>query len=78
MLLDPTVNIFESTLFLEFLKISILIILFLYTIFALLIVRQADLMGKTLITPVSPLVKAIAIIHAGFAIAFLVLAFGIL
>lgn len=76
--LDPTVNIFESPLFLLFFKISILIILFFYTIFALMIVRQADLMSKTLITPVSPLVKAVAIIHAGFAIAFLVLAFGIL
>ncbi|TSC65719.1 MAG: Uncharacterized protein CEO21_351 [Microgenomates group bacterium Gr01-1014_80] len=63
---------------LDFVKIAILILLFFYAIFALLIVRQVDLMSKTLITPVSALVKAISIIHAGFAVGFLVLAFGLL
>ncbi|TSC66277.1 MAG: Uncharacterized protein CEO21_236, partial [Microgenomates group bacterium Gr01-1014_80] len=42
-----------------FIKIAILTILILYAIFALLIVRQVDLMSKTLITPVSQVVKAI-------------------
>jgi len=65
-------------LILDFIKIAVLIILFLYAVFALLIVRQVDLMSKTLITPVSPLVKAISIIHAGFAVGFFVLVFGIL
>ncbi len=59
-------------------RISITIIIFLYAIFALIIVRQVDLMSKTLITPVSPIVKAIAIVHAGFAVGFALLAFGIL
>ncbi len=59
-------------------KISILLILFFYAIFALLIVRQVDLMSRTLITPISPLIKAFSIIHAGFAIGFLVLIFGTL
>ena len=61
-----------------FIKIAILIILILYAIFALLIVRQVDLMSKTLITPVSGVVKAISIIHAGFAVGFIFLAFGLL
>ena len=61
-----------------FIKISILLILTFYAIFALLIVRQVDLMSRTLITPISPLVKAFSIIHAGFAIGFLVLIFGTL
>lgn len=61
-----------------FVKISILLILTFYAIFALLIVRQVDLMSRTLITPISPLVKAFSIIHAGFAIGFLVLLFGTL
>lgn len=61
-----------------FVKISILLILTFYAIFALLIVRQVDLMSRTLITPISPLVKAFSIIHAGFAIGFLVLMFGTL
>mgnify|MGYP001570891031 CR=1 FL=1 len=56
----------------------ILIILILYAIFALIIVRQVDLMTKSLITPVSPVVKAVAIIHAGFAIGLIVLVFGLL
>lgn len=67
-----------ETFFLDFIKFAILLILIFYAIFALLIVRQVDLMSKTLITPVSPIVKAIAIIHAGFAIGFFVLAFGLL
>lgn len=65
-------------LFLDFIKFAILLILFFYAIFALLIVRQVDLMSKTLITPVSPIVKAIAIIHAGFAVGFIFLTFGLL
>lgn len=69
---------FNITSIVPFIKFSILVILFFYAIFALLIVRQVDLMSKTLITPVSPIVLAISIIHAGFAIGFFILAFGIL
>ncbi len=68
----------DTPLLLEFIKTSVLIILFLYAIFALLIVRQVDLMAKTLVTPVSPIVKGISVIHAGFAIAFVVLFLGVL
>lgn len=69
---------FDSVFTLLILKIAILVIFIFYAIFALLIVRQVDLMGKTLITPVSPLVKAIAIIHAGFAIGSIILSIGLL
>ena len=72
------INIFNSQAVLVFLKAAILIILIFYAIFALMIVRQVDLMSKTLITPVSPIVKAVSIIHAGFAIGLIVLAWGIL
>lgn len=71
-------TIFDSATLLAFIRIAILLILFFYAIFALLILRQVDLMNKTLITPVSPIVKAIAIVNVGFAIGFFVLAFGIL
>lgn len=60
------------------LKIAILIILVFYAIFALIVIRQVDLMSKTLITKVSPLLKAFSIVHAGFAIGLIILAFGIL
>lgn len=78
MLTEDSSNLLNSPLTLGFLKGVTLLILIFYAIFALLIVRQVDLMGKTLITPVSPVVKALSIIHAGFAIGLIVLAFGIL
>ena len=77
----PTVtptNLFESEAVLVFLKTAILIILAFYAIFALMIVRQVDLMSKTLITEVSPILKAFSIVHAGFAVGLIVLAWGIL
>lgn len=71
-------NIFDLELFIFVFKAAILIILVLYAIFALIIVRQVDLMSKTLITGVSPLVKGIAIFQAGFIIGLIVLTWGIL
>lgn len=72
------INPFESEVVLTLLKGAILIILIFYAIFALMVVRQVDLMGKTLITRVSPILKAVSILHAGFAIGLLILAWGIL
>lgn len=59
-------------------KATIYIIVIFYAIFALVVVRQVTLMSKTLITPVSPIVKGIAIIHGGFAIGFAVFIMGTL
>lgn len=72
------INSFDFEAIAGFLKAAILIILAFYAIFALLVVRQVDLMSKTLFTGVSPLLKGFAIIHAGFAIGLIVLAWGIL
>lgn len=72
------INLFTQDAVLAFLKAAILLILIFYAIFALMIVRQVDLMSKTLITSASPIMRAIAIIHAGFAIALILLAWGIL
>ena len=73
----PT-NPFESEAVLSLLKVAILLILVFYAIFALAVVRQVDLMSKTLITRVSGVLKAFSILHAGFAIALIILAWGIL
>ncbi len=73
----PTNSVDSQAIFIS-LKIAILIILVFYAIFALIVVRQVDLMSKTLITEVSPILKAFSIIHAGFAIGLIVLAWGIL
>ncbi len=77
----PTItqaNILDLGLIQVFLKFATLIILVFYAIFALMIVRQVDLMSKTLITKVSPILKAFSILHAGFAIGLIILAWGML
>jgi len=71
-------NLFDAVAVLAFLKGAILLILIFYAIFALMVVRQVSLMSKTLITGVSPIIYAISIIHAGFAIGLIILAWGIL
>ena len=71
-------SILNLDLILSFGKGAILLILIFYAIFSLIIVRQVDLMSKTLITNISPLVKAFAIMHAGFALALIFLAWGVL
>lgn len=60
------------------LKGIILIILVFYVIFALMVIRQVDLMSRTLITRISPILKAAAIFNAGFAIGLILLAWGLL
>ncbi len=61
-----------------FIKGAILLILFFYLIFSLIIVRQTQLMSKTLITNISALVRGIAIINVGLAVGLIVLAWGVL
>lgn len=72
------VNLFNSELILIVIKWVTLLILLIYAIFSLLIVKQVDLMSKTLISTVSPIVKAISILQAGFAVGLIVLAWGLL
>ncbi len=57
-------------------KYGILTLLFLYIIFSLIVLRQVSLMSKSLMTPVGPVVKALAIFNAGFSVAFFILALG--
>ncbi len=71
-------NIFNSDYVLVIIKGVILLILLFYAIFSLIIVRQVDLMSKTLITNISPILKSVSILHAGFAIGLIVLVWGIL
>ncbi len=76
--ITTTANLLNNGYVLILAKGAILLILFFYAIFSLIIVRQVDLMGKTLITEISPIVKSAAIIHAGFAIGLIALAWGML
>ena len=66
-------DLFTTEFLLILFKVGILIILVLYAIFAILIVRQVELMTRTLMTPLSDAVKAISLIHAAFAVGFVIL-----
>lgn len=68
----------DLTVILVIIKAGILIVLIFYALFSLLVVRQVDLMSSTVITAVSPIIKAFSILHAGFAIGFIILAFALL
>lgn len=71
-------NLLDLSVTLIFAKWAILLILLFYAIFALVVIRQVDLMSKTLITKVSPILKAFSILHTGFAIGLIVLVWGML
>lgn len=71
-------NLLDSDITLIFLKGVILLILLFYGIFALIIVRQVDLMSKALITSISPYIKTFVFLHAIFVIGLIFLAWGIL
>ncbi len=71
-------DLLNNTYVLFFAKGAILILLVIYAIFALIIIRQVDLMGKTLKTSLAPVVKILAVFHAVFAIGLIVLALLIL
>ncbi len=59
----------------DLLNIAFLIGFFLYVIFAFIALRQIDLMRKTVVTPFSPVVLVIGILHFLAALALLVFAF---
>ena len=71
-------NPFEFESIRILLKAAILIILVLYAIFALVVVRQVNLMSQTLISKVSPVLKALSLLNVGFAVGLIVLVWGIL
>ncbi len=68
----------ESVLVADVVKIGVFIILGLYAIFSLVILQQVNILSKSLITPLSPLIRAIFIVHAGLAVGLIFLSFGIL
>lgn len=73
-----TQNLLNNDYVFAIAKGVILLFLIFYAIFSLIVIRQVDLMGKTLMTHLSPIVKAISIINEGLAVGLIVLAWGIL
>ena len=58
-------------------KAFLVLLLVFYTVFALVLFRQTQLMAKTLPTMLSPLLKFLAIIHIGVALALLFIILGV-
>lgn len=71
-------NILSAEAALIVVKAATLLILIFYALFSLIIVRQVSLMSKTLITGIAPVIRSFALIHAGFAIGLIILAWVIL
>lgn len=59
-------------------KIGIVIMAVLYFIFSLIVVRQVNLMTDTLITEVTPILRAFSILNAGLALGVIILLIGLL
>lgn len=58
-------------------KAFFVLLLIFYNVFALIIFRQTQLMAKTLPTMLSPILKFLAIIHIGVALALLFIVLGV-
>lgn len=72
-----TLPIFSLDSFWQIVRFTILILSVLYFIFALIVVRQVNLMTETLITEVAPLLRAFSILHAGLALGIVILLIGL-
>lgn len=59
-------------------KLLLLLLVFCYFLFSLVVVRQVTLMTETLMTESAPVLRAMSIIHAGFALGVIILFIGIL
>lgn len=59
------------------LKIGFIILFILYFAFSLIVVRQVQLMTDTLVTEVSPYLRGLTILHAGIALAIIVIFIGL-
>lgn len=54
-------------------QVGIVLLALLYFLFSLIVVRQVNLMTDTLITPVSPFLRFLSVLHAGFALGIVVI-----
>ena len=59
-------------------RLGVLFLAVLYFVFSLIVLRQISLMSETLISETSPILKAVAIMHCGFALGVIILFIGFL
>lgn len=74
--LSTTVTPIEG--FIVIFRVGLIILAALYFLFSLIVYRQVVLMTETLMTEVTPLLRAFAIIHSGLALGIIVLFIGLL
>ncbi len=66
---DQTVSPeFVSDLFFNFLKVLFILVGILYTVFAIVVIRQIHTMQRTLVTSLSGSLKVVGYVHVGLAI----------
>lgn len=78
MTLDQLSRLLLNLQFLDVVRILAIIFTILYLVFAFVILRQVQLMTRTLPTPLSPLLVFISIVHIGVVLVVLVLLIGVL
>lgn len=59
-------------------RLGIIFLAVLYFVFSLIVLRQIKLMSETLISESSPILKAGAVLHCGFALGVIILFIGFL
>lgn len=76
-LLSPTtsrlVNIDQVALLSGVFKVLFLLSVVFYMVFAVIVIRQVQIMKNTLITPVSPLIMLLSIIHLALTVVIFLL-----
>ena len=61
-----------------FLKAIFVLLLVFYLVFAIIILRQVQIMSNTLVTPFSPILRFVAIFHLGLVLASLMITFALI
>ena len=73
---DINTGIFENINLIFFAKSFLILFAIFYMVFAFMVLRQVQLMCKTLPTTLSPILKFLAIVHLGVAAAVLLIIIG--
>ena len=73
---DINTSVFENINLVFFARSFLILFAIFYVFFAFMLFRQVQLMCRTLPTTLSPLLKFLAIIHVGAALAVLLLVLG--
>ncbi len=73
---DAAIGIFESINIVLIIKAFFILFLIFYIVFAFILFRQIQLMGRTLPTTAVPFLKFVAIVHVGVSAALLFAVIG--